>query len=101
MKKLIIVPAYNEERNIDGVLRAIRADAPGFDVVVVNDGSGDKTSDEARAFPFVQVIDLPVNLGKRTASPTPFLTASKPQVWEGLSVSSAPLTSKTFAGTNQ
>ena len=75
MKKLIIVPAYNEERNIDGVLRAIRADAPGFDVVVVNDGSGDKTSDEARAFPFVQVIDLPVNLGIGGAVQTGFLYA--------------------------
>jgi glycosyltransferase involved in cell wall biosynthesis len=75
MKKIIIVPAYNEEKNIGAVLRAIAADAPGFDVAVVNDGSEDRTAREARAFPFARVIDLPVNLGIGGAVQSGFLYA--------------------------
>ncbi|MEO5357382.1 MAG: glycosyltransferase family 2 protein [Nitrospirae bacterium YQR-1] len=43
-KTLIIIPAYNEEKNIGAVLDGIRALQPDIDVVVVNDGSGDQTA---------------------------------------------------------
>ncbi|MCJ7563954.1 MAG: glycosyltransferase, partial [Candidatus Aminicenantes bacterium] len=63
MDKIIIIPAYNAEKNLEGVLRSIREEAPDFDVVVINDGSTDRTSETARKFDFVKVIDLLENIG--------------------------------------
>src|ERR1700694_5700027 len=41
---LIIVPAFNEARNLPGVLRALSAACPNYDICVVDDGSSDATS---------------------------------------------------------
>ena len=35
---IIIIPAYNEEKNIAGVINGIIAAAHGVDILVVNDG---------------------------------------------------------------
>lgn len=46
MKKervLFIIPAYNEEENIEKVLKEIKKDAPFADIVVINDCSTDNT----------------------------------------------------------
>lgn len=75
MDKIAIVPAYNEEQALPAVLRALRADVPDFDVVVVNDGSTDGTSAAARAVPGVRVIDLPENIGIGGAVQTGFIYA--------------------------
>ena len=61
-KVLIIIPAYQEEDNISRVLEDIRAHLPGPDILVVNDGSTDRTASRARQSG-VKVIDLPFNLG--------------------------------------
>ena len=37
MKKLIIIPAYNESENIVKTVESIREKAPGFDYIIVND----------------------------------------------------------------
>ena len=60
--KLAVVPAYNESATITGVLDSIFESAPGFDVLVVDDGSTDGTSDLARAAG-ARVLRLPFNLG--------------------------------------
>ena len=52
---------------------AIRRDAPEYDILVVNDGSSDRTSAVARAFARVRVIDLPENIGIGGAVQTGFL----------------------------
>ncbi|MEW5901704.1 MAG: glycosyltransferase family 2 protein [Acidobacteriota bacterium] len=75
MKKIIIVPAYNEQQSIGSVLSSIRDFSPDFDVAVVNDGSTDETSRIARTFPLARVIDLPINLGIGGAVQTGFLYA--------------------------
>jgi glycosyltransferase involved in cell wall biosynthesis len=62
MNILIIIPAYNEEASLPGVIRDLRAHVPSFDVIVVNDGSRDATSRLARGMG-VPVLDLPFNLG--------------------------------------
>ena len=46
-KLLIIIPAFNEEATISGVIASIRRHAPSADIVVVNDGSRDNTAAKA------------------------------------------------------
>ena len=44
----VIVPAYNEEASIKDTIRNIKKDVPKSDIIVVDDGSRDKTKDIAR-----------------------------------------------------
>jgi len=72
MKIMVVVPAYNEEKNIYKVVASVKKCHPEIDVVVVNDGSKDNTCFEAkRAGAFV--IDLPQNLGIGGAVQTGYL----------------------------
>lgn len=64
MKVSCIIPAYNEETRIGAVLNAVCACDLVDEVIVVNDGSRDKTSEVARAFPKATVVDLAFNVGK-------------------------------------
>jgi glycosyltransferase involved in cell wall biosynthesis len=45
----VIIPAFNEESSIGDLVRAIRAVDAGYQVLVIDDGSEDRTADEARA----------------------------------------------------
>ena len=56
------MPAFNEEAVVGDVIREVRAKVPEAGVVVVNDGSHDRTVMVARAAG-AKVIDLPFNLG--------------------------------------
>lgn len=49
MKILVLIPAFNEASGIAAVIAAIRAVVPGYDILVVNDGSTDSTAATARA----------------------------------------------------
>jgi glycosyltransferase involved in cell wall biosynthesis len=60
--KLAIVPAYNEEASVAWVVTAIHEHAPDFDVLVVDDGSTDRTSAEAERAG-ASVVQHPFNLG--------------------------------------
>lgn len=62
MKKLIIIPAYNESANIEKTVRRIKERAPEFDYVIINDCSTDRTLQICRENGF-HVINLPQNLG--------------------------------------
>jgi hypothetical protein len=62
MKLLIIVPAYNEEASLPGVILDLQKHLPTADVLVVNDGSRDATVRVARDLG-VKLLDLPFNLG--------------------------------------
>ncbi len=62
MKKLVIIPAYNEEASIVNTVQDILDHAPEFDYVVINDCSKDRTLQRCRENG-LNVIDLPVNLG--------------------------------------
>lgn len=62
MKKLIIVPAYNEEANIKKTVESILRETPDFDYVVINDCSTDNTRRICEEQGF-NIVNLPVNLG--------------------------------------
>ena len=62
MKILVIVPAYNEEKSLAGVVRDLREHVPHADILVVNDGSRDRTELVARGLGVI-VLGLPFNLG--------------------------------------
>ncbi|BDZ77049.1 glycosyltransferase family 2 protein [Claveliimonas bilis] len=59
---LIVIPAYNEEENIENVVTFIREKYSQYDYVVVNDGSKDRTADICRQKGY-ELLNLPVNLG--------------------------------------
>src|SRR5437763_8842981 len=61
---LVFTPARNEEYNLPAVLDALHADLPGVDVLVVDDGSTDRTADVAREHG-AEVQSLGSNLGLR------------------------------------
>lgn len=72
MKKLIIIPAYNESANIEKTVRRIKERAPEFDYVIINDCSTDRTLQICRENGF-HVINLPQNLGIGGAVQTGYL----------------------------
>lgn len=61
-KRLVIIPAYNEEGNIIKTVTDIQKHAPSFDYVVVNDCSKDNTLKICleQGYP---VLNLPCNMG--------------------------------------
>lgn len=61
-KILAIIPAYNEEGSVGKVVEEVRLNLPHMEVLVVNDGSTDRTAEKARASG-ATVLDLPFNLG--------------------------------------
>jgi glycosyltransferase involved in cell wall biosynthesis len=71
VRRVAIVPAYNEERNIVRLLAELRALDPGLEVVVISDGSTDRTVDVA-AEAGAHVLRLPFNLGIGGAVQTGF-----------------------------
>lgn len=66
---VVLIPAYNEELTIGSVVLQARKFAQ--HVIVINDGSKDKTSEIARAAG-AEVIDQPKNGGKAAALQTGF-----------------------------
>jgi glycosyltransferase involved in cell wall biosynthesis len=73
---LVIVPAWNEEKSVDRTVREIRATNPGVDVLVVDDGSGDRTAERALQAG-ARVARLPFNLGVGGAMRTGYRYAQR------------------------
>jgi glycosyltransferase involved in cell wall biosynthesis len=73
---LIVIPAYNEEEHIADVLRDIREIALPADILVVNDGSADRTSVLSKQ-EGAMVVDLPFNIGYGGAIQTGFRFATE------------------------
>lgn len=67
MQKIVaIIPAFNEEKTIQHVVSVLLEHGGIEEVLVVNDGSEDRTAERARAVG-ARVVCLPVNLGKGEA----------------------------------
>ena len=76
MRCLAIVPAYNEEGSVGVVVEELAHHAPDVDVLVVDDGSTDKTAEVASAAG-ARVVRLPFNLGIGGAMQTGYRVASE------------------------
>jgi glycosyltransferase involved in cell wall biosynthesis len=61
---VVFIPAWNEEQNLPRVLDGLHDRLPGADVLVVDDGSVDRTADVAREHG-AEVLSLGVNRGLR------------------------------------
>jgi glycosyltransferase involved in cell wall biosynthesis len=75
-RKLAVVPAYNEASCVGEVVRELRRSAPGFDPLVVDDGSTDNTPVVAREAG-ARVVRHPFNLGIGGAVQTGFTFAQQ------------------------
>ena len=62
MKRLIIIPAYNEAENIVKTVEAIKEKAKGFDYIIINDCSTDQTKNICEENGY-NIINLTINLG--------------------------------------
>lgn len=72
MKKLVIIPAYNENANIVNTVASLQKAAPEYDYIVINDCSTDNTK-EVLQKNNINYIDSPVNLGIGGAVQTGYL----------------------------
>ena len=72
---LVFSPAYNEEKTVGEVVKGVLKRYPDFDMVVIDDGSMDKTRIEAEAAG-ARVISLPFHTGGTTAVITAYLIAT-------------------------
>jgi glycosyltransferase involved in cell wall biosynthesis len=59
---LVFIPAWNEQENLPAVLDGLRTELPDADVLVVDDGSTDRTADIAREHG-AEVLSLGINRG--------------------------------------
>lgn len=74
MRKIVIIPAYNEQGSILETIEDIRKNAVDFDYVVINDCSKDDTLELCKRNG-IRVLDLPINLGIGGAVQTGYLYA--------------------------
>ena len=61
-KCLIIIPAYNEEENIENLIENLKNNYPQYDYIIVNDCSTDETKKICKRNNY-QVLNLPINMG--------------------------------------
>jgi len=75
-KTLVLIPAFNEEKNVSQVIKGVQRYAPFCDILVVDDASTDNTTKVAREAG-AKVLTLPVNLGDGAARQTGFIYAKQ------------------------
>jgi glycosyltransferase involved in cell wall biosynthesis len=73
-RKLAVIPAYNESQTIVSVVDSLREHAPDFELLVVDDGSTDRTGELARRAG-THVVRHPFNLGIGGAVQSGFMFA--------------------------
>lgn len=75
-KRLVIIPAYNEEGNIVKTVTDVQKHAPSFDYIIINDCSTDRTLQICKEHGY-HVLNLPCNMGIGGGVQTGYLYASR------------------------
>lgn len=76
MKILVAIPAFNEESSVKQIINQVKSDLPQAEILVIDDGSEDKTAEIALASN-VRVVILPFNVGVGGAIRTAFKFAAE------------------------
>jgi glycosyltransferase involved in cell wall biosynthesis len=74
VKTLVFIPAWNEESSIEAVIADAGEHLPQVDLLVIDDGSGDRTAARARGAG-AMVASLPFNQGVGAAHQTGYIFA--------------------------
>lgn len=75
-RRLVIIPAYNEEGNIVKTVADVKEHAPSFDYVIINDCSKDRTLEICKEKGY-HVLNLPCNMGIGGGVQTGYLYAAR------------------------
>ncbi|MGB3343665.1 MAG: DUF2062 domain-containing protein [Aequorivita sp.] len=65
LKCCVIIPTYNNHKTLQGVVEGVLTYTD--QLILVNDGSTDRTSELLAQFPQISIIDIPKNTGKGNA----------------------------------
>jgi glycosyltransferase involved in cell wall biosynthesis len=82
MRNLVLIPAYNEEEALPGTLAQLQDLPKGFEILLINDGSQDRTHQVVQQaarklrLPF-HLLELPMNCGIGAAVQTGYLFAAR------------------------
>jgi glycosyltransferase involved in cell wall biosynthesis len=84
---LVVIPAYNEQHSLPGTIERLQSLPENFELLVVNDGSADLTSQTAHELAGasrvpLHVVDLPLNGGIGVAVQTGYLFAAMAQKYD-------------------
>jgi glycosyltransferase involved in cell wall biosynthesis len=67
MRVSVVIPAYNEEAIIGTILSQIEQQSQIDEIIVVDDGSADRTVEVVREHPQVRLVQHPYNIGNGAA----------------------------------
>src|SRR3989344_7517973 len=79
MRLSIVIPSYNEEKTIEEIIRRVKAVDLGSvekEIIVVDDGSKDRTREILKAIPGIKYFFHERNLGKGGSVKTSFKNAT-------------------------
>jgi glycosyltransferase involved in cell wall biosynthesis len=62
-----VIPAYNEEAVIGAILMSLKSIPDVDEIIIVDDGSSDRTNEVVASFPHVRLICHPYNIGNGAA----------------------------------
>jgi glycosyltransferase involved in cell wall biosynthesis len=74
-KTLVMIPAYNEEKMVGEVVKTTKTLYPDYEIVVIDDGSYDKTVENAKEAG-ASVVSLPFHCGGSIAIQTGYMISS-------------------------
>ena len=67
MEYSIIIPIYNENEKVDILLKELECFKKNFEIIIVDDGSNDGTTEKVSTFNYIIPIINKINIGKSSS----------------------------------